>query len=284
MWWFFAGLVLVGADFAVVGDWGRAGTGEQMAMANTLNSLELDFVVSTGDNFYPTGLTSVTDPQAHDWVRVYDASVPWYVCLGNHDYYGNVQAQIDMTNVYSKWHMLARYYDVVVGDIHIWFLDTTPLLEDNPVHPEKRSEWSELEQQRDNAWNQYKWLEAGLQNSTAMRKLIIGHHPLWTFGEHKFMANDELRVRVSEWMMLYDVEAYICGHDHSLQHVSSFGLQEFVSGSGAWSYEWDWSTDRNYRDSVDLHFGSSKHGFMLVSGKTYAFYSASGILMYTVDI
>lgn len=282
MWWFLAGLVLVRADFAVVGDWGRAGTSAQTAMAETLNSLKLDFVISTGDNFYPTGLTSVSDPQAHDWVRIYGAQVPWYVCLGNHDYFGNAQAQVDMTSVYSMWQMPARYYDIVVGDTHIWFLDTTPLLKDNPVRGiEARAE---LDKQRDNAWNQYVWLETGLKNSTAPRKIIVGHHPLWTFGEHEYMENEEMRVRISEWMMRYDVETYICGHDHNLQHVSTFGLQEFVSGSGAWSYEWEWSTGKRFKDSAELHFGTSKHGFLLVSGKTYSFHSAKGNLLYSVTL
>lgn len=284
MWYLGLLFSLARADFAVVGDWGRAGTDAQLEMAHTLNSLDIDFVISTGDNFYPAGLSSVTDPQAHDWVRVYQAKVPWYVVLGNHDYYDNAQAQVDMTTVYSMWHMPARYYDQNIGDTHVWFLDTTPLLENNHVHRDKVQSWMDLEQQRDNAMAQYNWLEDGLRSSTAERKIIVGHHPLWTFGEHEHMDNDELRVRISEWMTTYNVESYICGHDHNLQHVTVDNLQEFISGSGAWSYEWDWVTGKRFSDTAELHYASSEHGFLLVSDQTYSFYSANGLKLYSVQL
>lgn len=275
---------IAAADFAVIGDWGRSGTEDQGIMANTLNSLDIDFVVSSGDNFYPAGLSSVTDPQAHDWLRVYTPKVPWYVVLGNHDYYDNAYAQVEMTRMYSMWNMPARYYDKSFGDVHIWFLDTTPLLDYNPIRIEKHDSWMDLENQRDLAMQQYEWLEHGLKNSTAPRKIIVGHHPLWTFGEHVHMQNEEFRVRISEWMTRYNVESYICGHDHNLQHVSAFGLQEFVSGSGAWSYEWEWVIGQRYLDTAHLHFAASDHGFLLVSDTSYTFYSSAGQPLYTKEL
>src|SRR5688500_13514028 len=53
-------------DFIIVGDWGRQGEYFQKAvadqMSNAATSLDLDFVISTGDNFYPDGVASVQDP------------------------------------------------------------------------------------------------------------------------------------------------------------------------------------------------------------------------------
>jgi tartrate-resistant acid phosphatase type 5 len=51
-----------------VGDWGRDGTRNQSQVAAVMGRVgallgPLDFVVSTGDNFYESGLTSPGDPQ-----------------------------------------------------------------------------------------------------------------------------------------------------------------------------------------------------------------------------
>ena len=65
-------------SFLVVGDWGRQGRHNQSvvaaAMARTAAArhLPLSFVVSTGDNFYESGLSSAEDPQfAESFADVY---------------------------------------------------------------------------------------------------------------------------------------------------------------------------------------------------------------------
>ena len=51
-----------------------------------------EFVLSLGDNFYSKGVKSVDDPQFKSkYEETFDSpslQVPWYVCSGNHDYYG----------------------------------------------------------------------------------------------------------------------------------------------------------------------------------------------------
>ncbi|KAG2492671.1 hypothetical protein HYH03_009086 [Edaphochlamys debaryana] len=88
--------------FFVVGDWGRQGSDTQMKtarlMADVSGCMPPKFVISTGDNFYPSGLTSVTDDQfAASFTRVYTApglQVPWYAVMGNHDYGDNVDRSL----------------------------------------------------------------------------------------------------------------------------------------------------------------------------------------------
>ena len=81
-------------SFIAVGDWG-SGTDTQTktaaAMAEWAETHEAKFVVSLGDNFYPTGVTSVDDPQFDTkWKNVYNQSylrnLPWYISVGNHDH------------------------------------------------------------------------------------------------------------------------------------------------------------------------------------------------------
>lgn len=59
-----------------VGDWGRLGNSNQTAVADVMaqvaRKMEPDFIISTGDNFYESGLTSVQDVQFdQSFSRVY---------------------------------------------------------------------------------------------------------------------------------------------------------------------------------------------------------------------
>ena len=54
-------------NFLVLGDWGRDGNNIQKTVANKMTQaayqLNVDFIISTGDNFYPNGVTSIYDSQ-----------------------------------------------------------------------------------------------------------------------------------------------------------------------------------------------------------------------------
>src|SRR5687768_2876700 len=90
-------------SFIVIGDWGMNGSAPQKAVAEQIDIIgrknNVQFIITTGDNFYPTGVTSTSDPH---WERsfnlVYDKKghmVPWYPTVGNHDYNGSPSAQIE---------------------------------------------------------------------------------------------------------------------------------------------------------------------------------------------
>ena len=98
-------------NFIVFGDWGRAGFFNQREVAaqmgRTAEEIRSRFVISTGDNFYTTGVASVEDPK---WLRSYEEIYtarslwePWYVVLGNHDWQGDAFAQIAYSRRSSRW-------------------------------------------------------------------------------------------------------------------------------------------------------------------------------------
>src|ERR1700692_2120748 len=112
-------------NFLVVGDWGRQGTNHQrdvaVQMGKAAAALGSRCVVSVGDNFYEDGVASTADPQWHSsFEEIYAApslQIPWYVALGNHDYRGVPQAQIDYAKSSMRWRMPSRYYKVSGADL-----------------------------------------------------------------------------------------------------------------------------------------------------------------------
>src|ERR1700721_2498603 len=129
--------------FLAVGDWGRDGAFHQAEgaarMGETAAQLRARFVISVGDNFYEDGVTGVDDPKWRtSFEDVYTApslQTPWQVALGNHDYHGNTQAQLDYAKTSSRWRLPARWrtFTETAPDgatAEFFVLDTSPLISD----------------------------------------------------------------------------------------------------------------------------------------------------------
>ena len=235
-------------NFIVMGDWGAMGEGNQIPMAKqiakTAEQINREFIVSTGDNFYPKGVQSEFDPQwkssFEDVYTAYSLHWEWYPVLGNHDYLGNPDAQVAYSKISRRWKMPARYYSKtfsILGDttnqVLIAFIDTNPLIPD--FYPNKNYAQSVLSQ---DSTAQKIWLEKILSNNSPniKWKIVIGHHPLYTATLKRRESYDTRAVRYSLKGILdkYNVDAYLCGHDHNLQHLTPSGpTQYFISGAAA---------------------------------------------------
>ena len=226
-------------NFLLVGDWGRNGEKDQMSVATQMGlaagQMNAKFVISVGDNFYEDGVASATDPQwQSSFENVYTApslQVPWWVILGNHDYHGNCDAQIEYHKVSPRWNMPARYYtrtemiDAAIP-VDFFYIDTTPMAyldaDELKFHGHVKSQ---------DLPKQIAWLEAALAASTAPWKLVVGHHPAYTGGEHGDTAY--IIERVLPLMEKYGAQAYFNGHDHDLQHLQAGKLNLFCTGGGS---------------------------------------------------
>jgi len=145
------------------------------------------FVVSTGDNFYSSGVHSVDDPQ---WTETFENAfsapslqTPWYAVLGNHDYRGSISAEIEYTAQSPRWEMPARYWrqDIAAGadTASFFMLDTFPM-----THLDSTRARVPILGDGGEAHTQLRWLEAELAASRARWKLVVGHHPILSSGAH----------------------------------------------------------------------------------------------------
>ena len=275
-------------NFLVLGDWGRNGHYQQRAVAKwmdiVMEQLDGDFIVTTGDNFYSNGVASVNDPY---WQSSYEAIYDgphlfenWYVTLGNHDYRGNWQAQIDYSNISRRWNMPHQYYAKTFdiddkNNILLVFLDT------NPLNPDYKNEAQYAETQKQDGAKQLLWLEHKLATSKATWKIVIGHHPLYSSGK-RYGKTEGIRQVLEPIFEKYRVDAYYAGHEHDLQHNQPQGttVAHFVSGAG--------SEVRPVAKRDFTRFALSAAGFASVSVSKNAlltqFINASGQVIYQYQI
>jgi tartrate-resistant acid phosphatase type 5 len=255
-------------EFAVVGDWGRGGEYYQQELAAQLakavTGINAAFIISTGDNIYPDGVASVQDPlwnlSFEQVFHQYPLHRSWYAVLGNHDYHGNPQAQVDYSQVSNRWNMPARYYAFkkAVGpraEALFVFLDTNPL--DRNAYTASYAQ--ALVQQDSTA--QQRWLEGVLSDtsSTVKWKIVVGHHPVYTAG-NRALQKSGVRASLEPLLEKYRVDVYLSGHEHHLQyyHPQDKYTHHFISGAGS-------EANESLRPRGPVDFFAPIQGFMTFS-------------------
>lgn len=231
----------VPASFIAVGDWGREGGRSQRpvaaAMGDAAAALASRFVLSAGDNFYPAGVTSVADRQWRaSFEDIYTAAslqIPWYAALGNHDYRGDPAAQVEYAATNARWRMSERYFScrpegTETQDLELFVLDTTPIV---GGYGEALERFSKGRVRMPDPRPQVEWLRSALSRSTARWKVVVGHHPIHSGGHHGGSA--VLAALVEPLLQTHGVQAYIAGHDHSLQHVRVGRTDHICTGAGS---------------------------------------------------
>jgi tartrate-resistant acid phosphatase type 5 len=229
-------------NFLVVGDWGRDGNAHQREVAVQMGQAAQDLasqcVLSVGDNFYEDGVQSTSDPLwRSSFEAIYSApslQIPWYVALGNHDYRGVPQAQIDYSKISKRWHMPSRYYKVSGGQIgaphlDLFVIDTSPL-----VHKYRKDVHSAIAANvlTQDVPAQLRWLDEQLSQSTAPWKLVVAHHTVHSGGSGHGDTPETTEL-IEPLLRKHGVQAYINGHDHDLQHLRRGGVDYLCCGAGS---------------------------------------------------
>jgi tartrate-resistant acid phosphatase type 5 len=272
--------------FLVVGDWGRNGRHHQRdvaaQMAQVARQRRCRFVISVGDNFYEDGVQSADDPQwrasFEDVYAAPELQVPWYSLLGNHDYRGRPDAQLAYAKRQRRWRMPARYYTAVepltAGQaVRFFFLDTSPFV---TAYRQDRKMAGEIGAQDVEA--QLRWLDQSLGRSGEAWRIVVGHHPVYSGGEHG--TTPELVERLLPVLRKHQIQLYLSGHDHDLQHLVRDGLHCFVSGAG--------SQVREAAAVEGTRFARGVPGFLAVSLSVERvraeFFDLHGTSLYRADV
>ncbi len=277
--------------FVAFGDQGR-GNDEQRRVGQGVTKVcaekGCDFVLLLGDNLYPSGASSVTDPLWQTaFVEPYaGVDAGFYATLGNHDYgaggagtdFGHEQFEIDYSAVNPKWHLPAPHYAFTSGNAELFSTDTN------------RSKFG-LDQATRASF------EAWLTASKATWKIAFGHHPYKSNGRHgnagKYDGQTTAPGNGSGVKAFIEDEGcgradiYLCGHDHVREWLtstctrpgSSINTELIISGGGATMTELDpAATNADY-----WHADTSGFFYGLIEGRTFtgSFYDADGRLEFT---
>lgn len=275
----------------IVGDFGETVLQGQekvaASMAAWAETNEPDWILSVGDNFYPKGIRSTTDPQIDfKWRNMYSndslADLNWQIILGNHDFgdWDGVEwNQIELGKIEPRWIIPHLWYDFTVTrsnfSAHFIIIDTesfTKSIESN------------------NYTDMLPWFDRVLHESTADWKFVVGHRHIFSAGDHGPVTSSLYNVFVPK-MEQYNVDAYICGHDHNLQHMqqeSKTGLDYILSGSGgAGLYLYKQANADHIKTyyGIDSMFFKSVYGFTTLTlssqSAVFDFYNKDDEVLYT---
>jgi tartrate-resistant acid phosphatase type 5 len=196
------------------GDFGDGSDAQKKVAAAMLGyhaHRRFDFAVTLGDNFYSIGMASPDDERWKTWWSdLYDPlRIPFYATLGNHDWGqpNSPAAEIVFSQKSPSWRMPAAYYTYTAGAAQFFALDTDVISE-----------------------KQLLWLTEALDASRARWKIVYGHHPIYSEGQH-----EDNNTKIDQLLpVLRDrADLYLAGHDHDMQHLKPEGrLHFFVAGSG----------------------------------------------------
>ncbi len=265
-------------NFAIISDFGRNGYYNQKEVADMMTDVSIKcgvkFFVTGGDNFQVRGVQSTQDPL---WMTSFEniythpiTHVDWYPALGNHDYSGNVQAQVDYSKISRRWRMPATYYTVVRESrgvsVRLVILDTQPMFMAFKGRSDEDERYS-----MEAAQKQLAWTDSVLTVANEDWVVVVGHHPVYS--AHPSRKNtEELVEHLNPILKKHHVDFYVGSHDHIFQHQKSPDSQVdyFVNTAG--------SQVRDVSSNDMTIFSRSSPGFSLCSA------TKDGLSMYFVGI
>jgi tartrate-resistant acid phosphatase type 5 len=211
--------------FIVTGDAGSTHSQLRAGMLAVMKRMPIDAILLTGDNFYPCGVSGVSDPQ---WTKITQhfgpTHLPIYAVLGNHDYgdqqqrggpdywicgHPDPQAEVAATGTIAAWHLPARNYTLHSPLADFVMIDSQPVALDFP-----KDYAGSL-----GATGEKSWIAGALSQMHGHWRIVVGHHTIFSSGMHG-RTNNATQTRVRDLLPLFrqnGVDLYICGHDHDME-------------------------------------------------------------------
>jgi tartrate-resistant acid phosphatase type 5 len=217
---------------------GDTGSGDlaQHKVAKSIEELihknpKIKSIILTGDNIYPEGCRTVTDEQFITKFQdpYKNIKLPFYLCLGNHDYGAKISeyadAQVKYTysshNTDKKWNMPKKWYSQQFPHCEFVFIDTNfDWLSESIIQKQLRDTIQSI------------------QNSKKKWKILCGHHTWRSVGGHG-NAEPKHEIFMNDLLKQVKIDLYVCGHDHckSIIRIGSHKTLTLVIGTGGKYYD-----------------------------------------------
>lgn len=208
---------------AVIGDFGMDNQAEA-DVAALVAGWQPDAVLTVGDNNYPDGSAETIDANIgkhyaafiHPYQGNYEPGATrnrFFPALGNHDWHTTAgspplpQPSLDYFDLPGN----ERYYDVVIGPVHVFVLDSD-------AHEPDGIESTSV---------QADWLRQGLADSTAPWRIVTMHHPPYS-SSLAHGSTPAMQWPYADW----GATAVFAGHDHTYERIMRDGIVYFVNGIG----------------------------------------------------
>src|SRR5215469_512753 len=234
------------ASVLMLGDWGYdSDLTMQRSVATAMesfvqrHSISLDAMLMLGDNFYGMMDGGANSPrwktQFEDMYSQTSFNCQAYAVLGNHDYQNAPTLKCNYQLEYA-----ARGSTRFTLPFN-WYRFTLPAKEPSLTvialdsnAPGLATEGPSYITMSKDAWaQQTAWLEAELQKPLETPFLaVMAHHPVYSNG-----LRGDNQILIRDWDPLlrkYNVDLYLAGHDHDMQHLELEGhpTSFFLSGGG----------------------------------------------------
>jgi tartrate-resistant acid phosphatase type 5 len=254
-----------------IGDFGT--TGEyQKKVASAMQRYVADAkftpesLLLLGDNFYGAVKEGFT-VESPRWRTMIEEMYPpqsfpgkFHAVFGNHDYHdndGGEAVQLAYAKLgKSRFTMPAKWYRFEVGKEQplatVLAIDTN--LKEISGRKPKDGQKSYGSLTKEEAKEQWKWLEDELTKPRAPFTIVMGHHPVYSNGAHG--DTKTLVKQLGPLLEKHKVHAYFCGHDHDLQHLELENrFTSFVlSGGGG-------ARTRKLKNDRHVPFANDVYGF-----------------------
>jgi hypothetical protein len=248
--------------FAVIGDFGDGSPGEG-AVSRLVKSWRPEFVVTTGDDNYPDGEAATIDKNVGAFYAEYIGGYRgaygagsvvnrFWPTLGNHDWRAaGAKPYLDYFTLPGN----ERYYDVAIGLVHLFALDSDRHEPDGTTPTSVQGQW----------------LRERLASSKACFKVVVFHHPPYSSGPH---GNSEFM----QWpFRAWGADVVLSGHDHTYERFAVDGFPYIVNGiGGAEIYPF-----KGEGNPKPVYRYNDEHGAMRVlptpTGITYEFWNVDGV-------
>ncbi len=254
--------------FAVIGDYGAGGPPEAQVAALVAN-WNPDFVITVGDNNYPSGSAASIDDNIgqfyHSFIEPYKGNYGngaeqnrFFPTLGNHDW------DTPGAKPYLNYFTLPgneRYYDFFWGPLQFFAVDS------DSREPDGVSSSSP----------QAAWLQERLASSTAPWKIVYFHHAPYSSGTHG--PTTWMQWPFKEW----GASVVLSGHDHTYERLEIDGLPyiiDGIGGNGRYEFQHDMPGSQvRYNEN---------YGALLVEATpdqiTFQFFNVAGKLIDTLQL